>query len=226
MVKVVGIIQARISSSRLPAKAMLNIEGKTLLERVIERVQLSTKLDEIYIATSKNKEDDLIEDIAKKYHIKCYRGSLNNVFDRFAQVISISNADIVVRITADNPLTEPKMIDYGVSYLRKNKLDYLSFKNIPVGSGVEVFTSESFKKIQNQDNLNSHNIEHVTSYYYQNPHLFSIKYIEDFYNKNLSTLSVTVDTLEDYIKIYNIFKKFDVDISELLDSYIEYELNK
>lgn len=226
MVKVVGIIQARISSSRLPAKVMLNILGKTLLERVIERVHLSTALDELYVATSDRKEDDLIEEIAKKNHVKCFRGSLENVFDRFSQVISLSNADIVVRITADNPLTEAKMIDYGVTYLQKNELDYTIFKNIPVGSGIEVFTSKSFSIIKKKNNLNSHNIEHVTSYYYQNAHEFKIDYIEDFYDKNLSTLSVTVDTLEDYIKVYNIYNKFDVPISELLDCYIKSELNE
>lgn len=226
MVKVVGIIQARISSSRLPAKVMLNVVGKTLLERVIERVRLTTVLDEVYVATSKNKEDDLIEEIAKKNNVKCFRGSLENVFDRFSQVISISKADIVVRITADNPLTEPKMIDYGVTYLQKNELDYTTFKNIPIGSAVEVFTANSFSKIQNQNNLSSHNIEHVTSYYYQNPNEFSIHYIDDFYEKDLSMISVTVDTLEDYLKVYHIYNTFHVPVSELLDCYIESELNE
>lgn len=225
MVKVVGIIQARISSSRLPAKAMLNIKGKTLLERVIERVQLSSVLDEIYIATSTNIEDDLIEEIANKNNIKCYRGSLENVFERFAQVISITNADIAVRITADNPLTEPKMIDNGVKYLQENKLDYVAYKNIPVGSGVEVFTAKSFLVIKNKNNLNSHNKEHVTSYYYQNENEFKIDFIKNFYNKNLGMFSVTVDTLEDYIKVNNIYKNFEVPISKLLDYYIESKVN-
>lgn len=200
MVKVLGIIQARMSSSRLPGKVMLDLGGKTLLERVVEKVQSASSVDEIIIATSRNEEDIIIKYIADKLNVKCTRGSLEHVFSRFKQVIIESDADIVVRITADNPLTNPDLIDYGVKMLKENDLDYLSFKNVPVGSGVEVFLAEKFLAID-ETSLNEHNIEHVTSYFYQNVEDFKVKFIEDYYEKDMSHISVTIDTLEDYIKI-------------------------
>ncbi|MCP1143746.1 cytidylyltransferase domain-containing protein [Lysinibacillus endophyticus] len=220
MVKIVGIIQARISSTRLPAKVMLNIDGKTLLERVIERVKVSKLLHELYIATSTNSEDDLIEEIALKNNTKCYRGNLENVFERFVEVVNLSNADIVVRITADNPLTEAKLIDYGVNFIIENNFDYIGYKNTPIGSAVEIFSAKSFLEILTQNNLSLHNKEHVTSYYYQNPHRYSVYFIEDFYKENLSDISITVDTLEDYIKVYKIYNEFNIPVSDILDAYI------
>ena len=139
MVKVVAIIQARMSSSRLPGKVMLHLGGKTLLEQVVDRVKSATKINEIVIATSTQEEDFIIEDKAKQIGTKCVRGSLNHVFSRFKQAILESGADIVVRITADNPLTNAELIDKAVERLINENLEYVSFKNIPVGTGVEVF---------------------------------------------------------------------------------------
>ena len=204
LVKVVGIIQARITSSRLPCKVMLDLCGKSLLERVIEQAKKSQVLQEVYVATSVNQEDDLIEHVAQRSMTKCYRGSLNNVFQRFREGIDISDADIVVRITADNPLTNQELIDYGVKYLLVHELDYVGFRNVPVGTAVEVFTAKSFKTIP-QGMLNEHNIEHVTSYYYQNPSVFKIDFVEEYYREDLSGISLTVDTLEDYTKVFNLF---------------------
>lgn len=216
MVKVIGVIQARISSNRLPAKVMLDVMGKTLLERVVERVQNSNVLDEIYIATSLKGEDVIIENISKKIGVKCFRGSLDNVFDRFIETIQKSEADIVVRITADNPLTEPNMIDYGVKHLTHYDLDYVGYKNVPVGTAVEIFTAKSFLSIPTSK-LNIHNKEHVTSYYYQNLDKYKVEFIKDFYEEDLSNISLTVDTLKDYIKICNIYlNNKQNDLSELV----------
>lgn len=204
MVKVVGIIQARMSSSRLPGKVMLDLGGKTLLERVVENVKKSSSIDEIIIATSMCEEDTVIEHVAKRLDVKCIRGSLEHVFSRFKKAIIESNADIVVRVTADNPLTNANLIDVGINQLQEKSLDYVSFKNVPVGTAVEVFNANTFLLI-NESILNSHNIEHVTSYFYQNRTEFNIEFIEDFYEKDMSHISVTVDTLADYVKVYSYF---------------------
>lgn len=201
MVKVVGIIQARMSSSRLPGKVMLDLGGKTLLERVVERVKEASSIDEIIIATSTNEEDEIIKYVANKMKVKCIRGSLENVFARFKQAIIETNADIVIRITADNPLTNPALIDLGLKELKEKDLDYLSFKKVPIGSAVEVFQSGKFLTID-ETALSKHNIEHVTSYFYQNKQQFKVKFIEDYYEEDLSHISVTVDTLTDYVKMY------------------------
>ncbi|MFT8321440.1 MAG: NTP transferase domain-containing protein [Bacillus sp. (in: firmicutes)] len=222
LVKVAGIIQARISSNRNPAKAMLDLEGKTILERVVERVRLSTKIDEIWIATSDQIEDDLIENSAKKMGIKCFRGSLNNVLDRFYHTLTSTDADLVVRITADNPLTEPRLIDKAVSCFinSDSNIDYIGYRKVPKGSGVEVFTRESFMKLAQSADLTSYDKEHVTSYYYHNQEKFSVKFLTDKYTEKQASMEVSVDTLADYVKLVSIYKILEekkVDVSDYLD---------
>lgn len=223
MVKVVCVIQARLSSSRLPGKVMLNIEGKTLLERVIDRVKITNSVDEIYVATSINREDDLVEEIALQSGVKCFRGSLENVLSRFTSIASLSNADILVRVTADNPLTEPKLIDIGVRTLLDSNLDYVGFKNTPIGAASEVFTASTLLEINDRTDLTDHNLEHVTSFYYQHMDEFQIKYIESYYDIDVSNLSITVDTLGDYVKmvfLYKILKTNSVEDLKYMDYLI------
>jgi spore coat polysaccharide biosynthesis protein SpsF len=218
LVKVVGVIQARISSNRLPAKVMLDLVGKTILERVIERVKLSNKIDEIWIATSNQKEDDLVENLSKKIGINCFRGNLNNVLERFYEVINISEADIVVRITADNPMTEPRLIDKAVCCILDSDVDYVGFKNVPIGSAVEVFTRKSFMKLAEVEDLTAHNKEHVTSYYYQNPRMFRVTFLtEGLYTETQASIKVTVDTIDDFVKVASIYKIFEEEAVNPLD---------
>lgn len=222
MVKTIAVIQARLSSTRLPAKVMLDLDGQTLLQRVINRVRLSKFVDEIYVATSINNEDNVIANLCNTIQIECYRGSLENVLSRFYEIGKIKNADIIVRITADNPLTEPKMIDKAIEFITHTKKDYVGFKDVPYGSAVEVFTMKSFEKIYKATNLSKHNLEHVTSYYYQNREMFDIALLS--YDIGNSKNRVTVDTLEDYIKMtyyYSYFEKKQIDQKSYLETVIQ-----
>lgn len=207
LVKVVAIIQARMSSTRLPAKVMLDLVGKTVLERVVDRVRLAGSVDEIWIATSTNVEDDLIEVIAKEIGVSCYRGSLENVISRYYETAELTKADIIIRVTADNPLTEPSFIDAAVVKLISDDLDYVGFDNIPLGTGVEAFTMKSLAELMKIATLTNHNQEHVTSYYYQNPKEFKIGRINDTYFDRESQTRLTVDTLEDYVFMVNIYNE-------------------
>lgn len=220
MVKVVAIIQARLSSSRLPAKVMLDLMGKTVLERVVDRVKLAKLVDEIWIATSTNNEDDLIEELAKKINVKCYRGSLDNVINRYYETAKLAKADIIIRVTADNPLTEPTYIDEAVQLISSRQFDYISFENILVGSGIEAFSYLSFEDIVLKNELNEHNIEHVTSYYYQNEKLYNIEVKnQNFVSESIK--SITIDTFEDYVKVFKIHEKLIADRIEQKSYLIE-----
>lgn len=223
--KVVAIIQARMSSTRLPAKIMLDLCGKTLLERVVDRVHLSQLIDEVWIATSSEQEDILVEKLARKMNVTCYRGDLLNVMDRFYQVAKLAKADIVVRITADNPLTEPSFIDLSVEEILENNFDYVAFEGIPLGSGVEAFTMKSFCELRDRNDLDNQNYEHVTSYYYQNPTEFNVKLIRNIYSESKSTIRVTVDTLNDYIFMAGIYNEM-IDKKINQEKYLEYVLSK
>lgn len=205
MVKVVAVIQARLSSSRLPAKVMLDLAGKTVLERVVDRVKLASVVDEIVVATSTHDEDDVIEALAKRMEISCYRGSLENVMSRFHNVAHLTNADIIIRITADNPFTEPAFIEQLVNAVLNDEFDYAAMNNIPIGSGVEVFTAESFNRIASQVHLTAHNLEHVTSFYYQNSTLFKLHYVDSDYGQEVVQIRLTLDTFDDYVQLFRVY---------------------
>ena len=218
--KIVAIIQCRMSSSRLPAKAMLDLGGKTILERVIESAAQSSVLDEIWVATSEDILDDLVEWKSIRLGCKVFRGDLNDVLDRYCKCTKICHADIVVRITADNPLTHSKFIDLGVQSIIRKRCDYVAFKNIPYGSGVEVIT-QSALFTANEKSTNDQEREHVTSYILNNPIKFNINIIDcPFEEVRRPDIRVTVDTLEDYKNLFFFFSTIQ-DQSDALETYID-----
>ena len=119
------IIQARINSSRLPAKIMLHANGKPLLENLHQRLSQSKKINQIIVATSNNKLDDLIYNFCKKKKYKCFRGSENDVLSRYYNCAKKFKSQIIVRITADCPLIDKNIIDDMISEFLKRDLDYL-----------------------------------------------------------------------------------------------------
>lgn len=114
---VLAIIQARMKSSRLPDKVMLDIHGKPMLTRVIERVQLASLINRVMVATTNGPDEDPIADLCQTTGIDCYRGNLNDVLDRYYQAAQKYQPDIVVRITADCPLIDPGLIDETVGVM-------------------------------------------------------------------------------------------------------------
>lgn len=220
-VKIVGIVQCRISSSRLPAKAMLDLSGKTILERVLHKVSKSNFLDEIWVATTTDKLDDMVEFQAKKEHCNVFRGSLNNVLDRFCKCIEKCNADIIVRITADNPFTEVKFIDLSVAHMLHTGCDYVAFENVPYGSGVESFTREAIFRA-NKSATSEEEKEHVTLYILNNMDEFNCTIMSPPWdNLKRPDIRVTVDTIEDYYNIKSFYNNEKLD-SDSLENYIKF----
>ena len=167
--KVVAIIQARMGSLRLPGKSMMQISGKPLLWWVLERVKKSELFNSIILATSSKPEDDSLCHLAKKLNIEIFRGSELDVLSRYVEVGRRTNADIIVRVCADNPLVDPGEIDRIVRHHIVCNADY-SFNNIPNktnnypdGLGVEVINAKILYEIA-EKNLTSAQKEHVTQY--------------------------------------------------------------
>jgi spore coat polysaccharide biosynthesis protein SpsF len=206
--KVVAIIQARMSSSRLPGKVMMDLCGKPLLERVIERVKLAKVIDEMILATSTEPADDVIELHGMANGCSVFRGSLDDVLSRYCEATKMASADIIVRVTADNPLTEPRFIDFGTHHLVSNKLDYVCFENVPYGSDVEVITKKALLKAS-ESTRDKDDREHVTLYIRNSPETFKLGIIPNpFKALARPDVKVTVDTLEDYSKMYKVFWHF------------------
>jgi len=199
--KAVGIVQCRISSSRLPAKAMLDLGGKTLLERVLLKTSRSSLLDEIWVATSTDQLDDIVENLCERLGYNVFRGDLNDVLGRFCGCAEASSASIVVRVTADNPFTEPKFIDLGVAGLLMSDCDYVAFQNIPHGSGVEVFSRDALFAAARSAKAPEER-EHVTLHIRQRKNDFKIKLLESpWVTLSRPDIRVTIDTAEDYFLV-------------------------
>jgi len=210
--KIVAVTQARMSSSRLPGKVLREIDGKTLLEIHLKRILQSKLIDELIIATSINKDDDTIEAEAKRLGVSVFRGSLNDVLDRFYQAVLPHKPDYVVRLTADCPLIDPTLIDGVVEQIQKSKADYCSNTLkvcYPDGMDVEVFKFSALEIAWQRANLLSER-EHVTPYIYknsdfQNGELFkAVAFCENIEGYN--NVRLTVDEQTDLLVIENLVK--------------------
>lgn len=218
--RIIGIIQARMSSDRLPGKVMMTLLGGSILENVVRRVKMSNMLDDVWIATSESHDDDIISAEAKRLGVKCYRGSLDDVLNRFCKTAEKSNADIVVRITADNPLTDPNLINLGLETFLECDVDYLNFEGVPYGSGVEIVKADLLY-LSDDESKSEYDHEHVTPFIKSNPHIFNIKQlINPIDNKDYSNIRITIDTPEDLISLMErlqLFKKIeDVSLVDLI----------
>jgi len=208
--KIICIVQARVKSSRLPGKILLPIKNKSLLEHLLERLKRLRNIDNLIVATTKNKEDNLIYYIAKTLKVKTYRGDENNVLKRFYFCSKKNHADIIIRVTADCPLIDIKYISELLNFFKKSNYDYVNNVNLnylPDGIHCEIF---SFKSLAKTFRLakSKFDKEHVTSFIWSNPKLFSIYNYQGKKIKNhLKKLRLTVDYFEDYILIKTLFEK-------------------
>lgn len=204
---VVAIIQARMGSNRLPRKVLLKLYGKTILEHVVERVSCARRVEKVIVATTVKNEDSDIADLAMKAGYAMYRGSENDVLDRYYQSAKAYNVEHIVRITADCPVIDPQIIDSVVEYYFKNKADYGSNildETFPDGEDVEVFSFETLEKAWQKAELPSDR-EHVTPYIRRNKRSFKLA---SYTNKvDLSGKRWTLDQEEDYRFLKEIFKK-------------------
>ena len=211
--KIICIIQARYSSTRFPGKILKKINKKlTILEFLIERLKKSNHISEIVVACSNNPKDKIIIDICNKMNVRYFRGSENNVLDRYYKASKKFNADIIIRITSDCPLMDPVLIDNFINiFLQKKNLDYLSNtieRTFPDGLDIEIFTNKSLHTAWIKSS-NAFEKEHVTPFLSTNK---NIKKYNIIYKKNLSQMRWTVDYQEDLKLIIFIIKKFKSNI--------------
>lgn len=202
-----AIIQARMGSTRLPQKVIKKIEGKTMLEQVIERVKRIKNVDKVILATTSKKEDDVLEKISKNLNISVFRGSEYDVLDRFYQAAKLFKVDLIVRITADCPLLDPKVCEKVIDYYLKGDYDYVSNASpstFPDGLDTEVFSFQVLEKSWKEVKLLSER-EHVTPYIYRNPQIFKLGNVSS--ERDFSHLRLTVDEKPDLILIREIYKE-------------------
>ena len=202
---VVAIIQARLASTRLPGKVLLDLEGRTVLERVCDRVRASKGICSVVVATTVLDDDSKIFEFCGSAGIGVYRGSSEDVLDRFYQAAQLFKADHVVRVTADCPILDPRVIDLVVERHLREGADYTS--NIcpptyPDGEDTEVMTVAALAQAWSQAKLKSDR-EHVTTYIRNSKGLFRTANVT--YERDLSAKRWTLDNAEDYEFLRSIY---------------------
>ena len=195
------IIQARMSSKRLPKKMLMLINGKTLIERVVSQIKKSKHVKKIIIAISNHTSDDELYKFCKKKNYNIFRGSLNNVAKRFYDILINKNYFYFLRISGDSPLIDNKLIDNISRYTFNNKYDLITNvlkRTYPKGQSIEFIKTktflENFKNIKTNDEK-----EHMTKFFYKNKNYFKIKSIE--LKKNLNKFNFCIDNNKDLIRI-------------------------
>ncbi|MBI5807258.1 MAG: glycosyltransferase family protein [Ignavibacteriales bacterium] len=208
---IVTVVQARVSSTRLPGKVLLPILGKPLLLLMIERIQKAKLIGNLVIATSTNIEDDSIENLCKENSIECFRGHLTDLLDRHYQVAKKFNADAIVKIPSDCPLIDPSIIDRVLKfYIDNEEYDYVSNLHpatYPDGNDVEIFSFQALEHAW-RDASKPYEREHTTPFFWENNNVFKIGNVTwetglDF----SSSLRFTIDYKEDYEFIKKVYEE-------------------
>jgi len=199
------IIQARMSSSRLPGKVMRNLVGIPMIQHVINRAKQAKLADEVVVATTTKAVDDELADFCKK-SASIFRGSEDDVLGRFYHAAREKGVDVVVRITADCPLVDPQVIDECIRQFLEKNVDYLSNfhpPTFPNGFETEVFSFHALERAWNEANMLSER-EHVTPYLWKNPGKFRLENMP--FTRDVSNMRVTVDDLNDFIVVERVLK--------------------
>lgn len=193
-----AIIQARCGSTRFPNKVFALIDGKPLLWHVVNRLKYATKIDDIIVATTVSEKDDKIEEWCKENNVHCFRGSEENVLNRYYSASEAFPSDYVVRITADDPFKEPKVIDAVITKLIEEGYDHVTNNlppSFPEGLDCEAFKKSALDRSEKEAET-AFEREHVTQYIYHHPEIFKIGNVSN--GENLSYLRWTVDKDVDF----------------------------
>ncbi|UCC45370.1 MAG: glycosyltransferase family protein [Candidatus Zixiibacteriota bacterium] len=197
--KVVTIVQARMSSTRLPGKVMMKLAGMPMLQFQLERVRRAGQIGELVVATTTNPADEPIVQLCHRLEVATFRGEEEDVLDRYCNTASEHNADVVVRITSDCPLIDPVEIDRVIAFYRREyeKYDYVSNilrRTFPRGMECEVFSFEALMTAAREAS-DSSDREHVTMYIRKRPERFRLGSVTG--ETDHSRHRWTVDTPED-----------------------------
>lgn len=198
--RVEALIQARMSSNRLPGKVLMDLGGMPAIMQVVRRVEAASSVNKITVLTSVDKSDDVLEKVLIDCGVSVFRGSLDDVLDRFISYIDLASSDVYLRITGDCPLIDPEIIDQTVRCHLEGSWDYTSntlTRTFPRGLDVEVFNPAVLTDLRKRSpGLSEEEREHVTLGIYTKSNEFKVG--SYFGKNNYSSNRWTLDTLEDF----------------------------
>jgi spore coat polysaccharide biosynthesis protein SpsF len=203
---ITAVLQARMSSSRLPGKVLMPIVGKPMLGLQLERIRRARRVNRLIVATSNEPADASVVELCNSFSIPSYCGSLNDVLDRCHSAVASSPPEYVVRLTGDCPLADWSLIDRAIAFCIEGKFDYASNTLRPTwpdGLDVEVMRFDALDKAWREAKLPSER-EHVTPYMYRRPDRFRLGSLEQ--EPDLSGLRWTVDEPEDFEFVSQVYE--------------------
>ncbi|MBM4373189.1 MAG: glycosyltransferase family protein, partial [Deltaproteobacteria bacterium] len=205
---VVAILQARMGSTRLPGKVLKEILGRSIVGLIAERLAPSRRMDQLVVAMPDHPRDDALEAHCSAAGLACFRGSEEDLLDRYYQAARQHRADLVVRLTADNPLVEHEVLDFMIQDFLEAvpRYDYSGPADgsaWPLGVAAEVFTFEALERAWREDRDPAWR-EHATPYIYGHPELFRIRWVPC--PRDATGVRLTVDTPEDLELVRRVFE--------------------
>jgi len=205
--QVIAIIQARMSSTRLPGKVLLKIKNKAILEHIYQNLKKLKLIDKVIVATSTNKTDERLVNFCKKKKMDYCIGSLKNVLKRFVDIIKIYKPKFIIRVTADSPIIDLKVLNFYIKNMKKFNMDCIFFSHKTTFlTGYDIFSSDLLKKaIKNSSDARDK--EHVGSFYIRkNINKFkTLKIVIPEFLRS-SKYKLSIDTFEDYTNIKNLIE--------------------
>ena len=217
------IIQARVGSSRLPGKVMMKLDKEnTVLEYVIKQLSFCKLIDKKIIATTNLEQDNVIEETGKRLGLECFRGSTENVLDRYYECAKRFNLEHILRITSDCPLIDPGIVDRVIEEYLTKKYDYVSntlIKTFPIGMDAEIFSFNILEDVWKNATLESEK-EHVTPYIRNKKGNYRLQNILNL--EKMDHLRLTLDRIEDFNLIKKITTEIDkrpIMIKDILDLF-------
>jgi spore coat polysaccharide biosynthesis protein SpsF len=207
-VKIAAIIQARMGSTRLPGKVLLDLGGETVLARVVGRLRRATRVDKIVVATTNSVADDAMVRECHRLQVSSFRGAEDDVLDRYYQAARMCAAEAVVRITSDCPVIDPELVDETVGRFIEEQGDYASnsfSRTYPRGLDTEVFTMGALERAW-RDARQPYEREHVTPFFYEHPEFFRL--VSLCGRIDYSQYRWTLDTADDLELLRAIYERF------------------
>ena len=202
------IIQARMSSKRFRGKVLYKINNKPLIWYLINNIKKSKKVTDIIVATSKNKSDDVLTKYLKKINIKFFRGNLNNVMKRLFDLSKKLKKKYFLRISADSPLIDYRIINKAILLAnKKKKFDLITNvfpRSYPSGQSTEIIRSDILGNALNNPKITKYDLEHVTTFFYRNNkkyHIINFSTKKKYYNKFSIDLKKDLENLKRYFKV-------------------------
>lgn len=206
--KVVVTIEARMTSSRLPGKILMESCGKPLLQHMIERIKRSKKIDDVIVATTVNSDDDVVEKLCRKIGCNCFRGSEDDVLLRVLEAAKSIGADVIVETTGDCPVIDWRHIDYLVGIYASGNYDYVAnntIRSFPDGFDIRIFSTKMLEEINNMtQELDDH--EHVSIYFTKHPEKYNLYNWMASAPFNRPELEITLDEYGDYQLINAVYE--------------------